>query len=80
MEPSTNNAEDKARKLAASLTALPEFEWLTKVVYLKHISDAIEADPTLWDQFSHDKQVEIHQIKKAVDAHFKGMKKIEDES
>lgn len=80
MKPSTPTVEEMAKQVAESFKSQPEFEWLTKVVYLKHITDAIKEDPNLWATFDHDKQVEIHQIRMAVDAHFKAMKKIEDES
>lgn len=45
-------------------------EWLAKVVYFKHNMDAIKADPKFWEQLPHEKQVELHQIKKDLDAHF----------
>jgi len=49
------------------ITDTPEFLRLSKVLYLKIILDEIKKDPKLWVTFSHDKQVEIHKIKKELD-------------
>lgn len=51
-------------------TTKEELEWLAKVVYFKHNMDAVKADPKYWESLSHEKQVELHQIKKDLDTHF----------
>lgn len=45
----------------------PEFERLSKVLYLKINLDAIKENPKYWESLSHEKQVELHAIKKELD-------------
>jgi len=59
----------------SEVTQTPEFIILSKVLYLKIILDEINKDPNLWKTFSHEKQVEIHAIKKELAEHFKNKKK-----
>jgi len=73
MKPSTPDVKEMVKQITESFKSQPEFEWLTKVVYLKHVMDAIKEDPNLWATFDHDKQVEIHKIRKDLDEHFKNM-------
>ena len=58
------------------ITSSPEFEILSKSLYMAIILDEIKKDPNLWETFSHEKQVELHKIKRELDAKFsKGEKK-----
>jgi len=77
MKPSTPDVKEMAKQLAESFKSQPEFKWLTKAVYLYHITAAIKEDPNLWATFDHDKQVEIHKIRKELDEHFSSMPKVE---
>jgi hypothetical protein len=61
---------DLLTKFSKSITESDEFEWLAKVVYFTNNMDAIKKDPELWQNFPHDKQVELHRIKKELDKHF----------
>lgn len=54
-------------KMLDKVTTTPEFERLSKVLYLDIILRALKTDPGLWEKFSHEKQVELHKIKKELD-------------
>jgi len=48
----------------------PEFNRLAKILYLKINLDAIKDDPKYWESLSNKKQVELHAIKKELDAFY----------
>lgn len=47
----------------SKITESKEFIDFTKVLYMKIILEEIKKDPSLWETFSHEKQVELHKIK-----------------
>jgi len=53
----------------------PEFNRFSKTLYLHIILNELKKDPGLWITFSHEKQVEIHEIKKELDEYYKNEKK-----
>lgn len=45
-------------------------EILGKTLYIFYIQRALKETPSLWETFSHEKQVGIHKIKAELKAHF----------
>jgi hypothetical protein len=68
------STKEDRMKVVKKFTDSPEFVDFSKMLYLKIILDEIKKDPNLWETFSHEKQVELHEIKAEFDKKYGNVK------